>query len=178
MATNREKADEEVILANLAAPSAIRPNDDLRNIRRNLGKRGRPLVTREQSEANKRYARVFLPRSRKATADDFKQAAEFALRWRLARIDVDTADAWLRAGAHPHDQYLVALLLQEGISAEGSSVEVEHPNSGERLTILEFARKATASFGEFENLGEALDSAKVDRTPLRKTGLSRRDASG
>lgn len=119
-------------------------------IRRNLLEGSRPkrppITLADFPSADHAYMNLFLPSGRKPLDSDFRAAHMCVRAWRRVGLSLERSAAWLRAGAQPSDEHLVVLLMAECIDAARSRVVVVHPDSGEQLTIHEYARARARSF--------------------------------
>jgi len=105
---------------------------------------------------------ALLPANREPEPEDRELAYVNAPLWHTARLSPEMVRAWLGAGAHPEEAYLVSALLQEGISHERADELVTHPDTAERLTVLDLARREHRAF-QSRYLQDALDAAGVER---------------
>lgn len=104
---------------------------------------------------------ALLPPTRPATRADRRAAEANAREWGDYRFTSGEIRAWLAAGVHPDEAALVRDLIEEGISPDGLQLVVTHPDTGERLSILDVARSSHLSH---RNLCAALDDCKIERT--------------
>jgi hypothetical protein len=105
---------------------------------------------------------ALLPANREVEPEDRALALTHAPLWRSARLSSDQVRAWLRVGAHPEEAHLVAALLMEGITSDRGEDVVTHPDTGERMAVLELARREHDP-RQPRALQEALDDAGVER---------------
>jgi hypothetical protein len=191
--TPEEQALHDAILANLrrSTPARAEEDEELRAVRAALfcstptaPPRGRdlpPPPARRPGQFPPRptgddeIVRALLPPTRRATGPDWRSARTYARDWRTFGATAEEVRTWLRAGAAPEDGPLVAFLMDEGIGPARLMEQVEHPETGEQVTILDIARAVLGTFGtSADDLSKALDKAAVERTRLRTTVFRRR----
>jgi hypothetical protein len=107
---------------------------------------------------------ALLPTNREPEMEDRELALRNAPGWRAAWLGSDQVRAWLRAGAHPEEAELVVALLVQGITDDRADEVVTHPDTGERMTVLDLARHEHRPFLP-RALQQALDDAQVSRDP-------------
>ncbi len=196
MPTPEEQALHDAILANLrrSTPARVEEDEELRAVRAALfsttptaSRRGpdlppppparRPNQFPPRPTEDDAIIRALLPPTRRANAQDWRSARTYAHDWRTFGATADDVRTWLRAGAAPEDGSLVAFLADEGITPARLMEQVEHPETGEQVTILDIARAVLGTFGtSADDLGKALDKAGVERTRQRRSGFRRRPA--
>jgi hypothetical protein len=123
--------------------------------RRVLPRGARPVI-------DDAVVQALLPVNREVEPADRDLALTHAPQWRSARLSSGQVRAWLRAGAHPEEAGLVAALLMEGITPDRGADVVTHPDTGERMTVLELARLEHRP-ARPQRLQDALDDAGVKR---------------
>jgi len=171
--------DSEAILAFLKATPPDQPtprpgyNSTERQARRIFGGDARvkkPLT---------RLERLLLPPSRPFTRQDVESAGAWAQSWEDYSFTYSEVESWLRCGLYPSESSLAASLVGEGITPDRLSEPVTHPDTGERLTVLDVARRMpeARAYNRDATLCDLLDQAGVERTrgtPLIPEWLRRR----
>jgi hypothetical protein len=154
MATPEERAEFAAIEAWLKTPSEARQTeqDDLAGLR--------DYLRADRRGFDPAFLRLLLPPTRRATAEDFRQAERDIVGWQGLGYGIEQARRWLESGTEPHEYWLVQELVAEGISPVRAAQQFEHPKTGERTTILDIARRFR---DEFETLNDALDDAEIER---------------
>jgi hypothetical protein len=107
---------------------------------------------------------ALLPTNREPEMEDRELALRNAPGWRSAWLGSDQVRAWMRAGAYPEEAALVVALLVEGITDARADELVTHPDTGERMTLLDLARREHRP-RQPRALQQALDDAEVRRDP-------------
>lgn len=109
--------------------------------------------------------RLLLPQTRPYTREDVGRARQWARQWEDYSFPNHEVDTWLKAGLEPGDACLAAQLVEEGIEPFRLTERLEHPRTGEQLTILTLVRQAPTRAGELRTgLCGLLDEAGVERT--------------
>ena len=119
-----------------------------------------PAARRARPVVDDAIVQALLPTNREPEMEDRELALLHAPSWRAAWLSSDQVRAWLRAGAHPDEADLVVALLLEGITVDRGDELVTHPDTGERMTLLDLARRDHHPFRQ-EALRLALDDAQV-----------------
>lgn len=166
----------DAIKAYLESPPAGQPDSRpgydpaLRDAERIFGRDARPRPKRAPFTD---LERVFLPENRPFTGLDAQNARNFAAAWEEFDYTADAARGWLKAGLEPHESTLATLLEAEGIRPWMLREVIEHPDTGERLTILDVARRApqTYVYDKDKTFCDVLDDAGVERP--ERTGRRR-----
>jgi hypothetical protein len=127
---------------------------------------GRRVVTRRLARpgVDDAIVQALLPENREPVMADRELALRNAPGWRAAWLGSDQVRAWLRAGAHPEEAELVVALLVEGITEDRAGEVVTHPDTGERMTVLDLARREHQPRHP-RLLQRALDDVQVCRDP-------------
>lgn len=106
--------------------------------------------------------KMLLPIGRRAERSDWEQARMCAKRWSDLGMTMAEIRGWLTAGIDIDESGLVDDLVGEGVSPTQSAEVFEHPETGERTTIQEIARRHRED--AYTSLSEALDRAGIERT--------------
>lgn len=115
--------------------------------------------------------RALLPPTRRATRQDHREAEANARAWHDYRFEAPEARAWLEAGIYPDEVGLVRDLIEEGISQADLNLIVTHPDTGERLTILEVARRSQL---DHRDLCATFDACRIEQHRQPRWWWSRR----
>lgn len=111
------------------------------------------------------FARLVLgknPRNRKLTiSKDY-------MHWQKLGYEPHEVKLWFDAGAGMGEVELVRALIWQGINPKRARDVIQHPQTGDSMTILQFARNYQAVFS---SIGKALDAAGVARQMAWKPGV-------
>jgi hypothetical protein len=121
------------------------------------------------------YSRAMLPTSRRFNAHDLELARFHAKTWREWGFSIDEAQTWLRCGVEPHECMLAVDCVEEGITPARLSDVLEHPDTGERLSLLALLHRFYGRWPYHDglrNLVTYLDDLGIERTrrprPIRQ----------
>jgi hypothetical protein len=166
VATPEEPAGQAAVLAWLRSPTEKQQaeHDALTGVR--------DYLTSDRQGPDPEFLRLLLPPTRPATRDDYHRARHDLLGWQSLGYEIDDVRPWLRAGLEPNESGLAAELVAEGITPTRGMQQFEHPRTGERITVLDLARRFHI---DFNSLNDALDDAGVERVKgVRPSRWSRR----
>ena len=144
------------------------PSDDelhamvVRNLQRDRQRRLRPARRGARPVIDDAVVQALLPENREPDLEDRELALRDAPSWRSAGLSPDLVRAWLRAGAYADEAHLATALLAEGVTPDGATQLVTHADTGERLTVLDLARREHRALQPLA-LEAALDGAGVER---------------
>jgi hypothetical protein len=168
VATPEEQAGQAAVLAWLKSPTdtQLAERDALTGVR--------DYLTSDRKGPDSEFLRTLLPPTRPATRDDYHRARHDLLGWQSLGYDIDDVRPWLLAGLEPGEPSLAAELVAEGITPTRAKQQFEHPRTGERITVLDIARRFHI---DFDSLNDALDDAGVQRVKGMRPSRWRRSGA-
>lgn len=184
--SDAEARELEQVRRNLLSgrPQADAEAREVAELRRRLGASTRRVEEADAAElrgierylkrgtASPEVVKALLPINRRALREDWQLARKEGLVWERLAFTASDVVAWLRAGVFPDEPELADRLACEGVTATMAETVVEHPDTGERMSLVELGR-ASIEDG-YRSLGNLLDLAGIERTIPRRVGLSGR----